>query len=173
MTDTRNRTRKIALSGILTALVFVVTYLIKIPIPATEGYVNPGDAVILISAFILGPYAAIPAAIGSALSDLLAGYAVYILPTFIIKGAMGLVAGLVLKHSAGEGVSFGRRLVAFTAAELIMVGGYFAFESMPFMYGVAAALVSVPFNLIQGLAGMVMAFPLSYVKVIGTRKQYS
>ena len=173
MTDTRSRTKKIALSGILTALVFVVTYLIKIPIPSTEGYVNPGDSVILISAFILGPYAAIPAAIGSALSDLLAGYAVYILPTFIIKGLVGLVAGLILKHGAGESVSFGRRLVAFTVAELIMVGGYFAFESMPFMYGVAAALVSVPFNLIQGLAGMLMAFPVSYVKVIGARKQYS
>lgn len=153
-------TKRIALAGVFTALVFVMTFLIRIPIPATEGYVNLGDAVILTASFLLGPFAAIPAAIGSALADLMGGYAHYIIPTAVIKGAMGGVAGLILKKQK----TTSRRIIAFVLAEVIMVGGYFAFEAMPFMYGPSAALLSVPFNAIQGLAGILVALPLSYVR---------
>ena len=158
-------TRKVAMAGVITALIFVLTYLIRIPIPATEGYVNLGDAAILIASFILGPFAAIPAAIGSALADLIAGYAHYIVPTAVIKGAMGGVAGLILKQQK----TTPRRIIAFILAELIMVVGYFAFEAMPFMYGVSAALVSVPFNALQGLTGILVALPISYVRILSKR----
>ena len=153
-------TRKIAVSGVLAALVFVATFFVRFPIPATEGYVNLGDAVILVCAFVLGPFAAIPAAIGSAMGDLIAGYAHYIIPTLVIKGTMGFTAGVILRNH--KKAPF--RVLAFVAAELIMVGGYFLFESLPFMYGVPVALTSVPFNAIQGLTAIVVAFPLSYVK---------
>ena len=153
-------TKKIAIAGVFTALVFVMTYLIRIPIPATEGYINMGDAMILLGSFVLGPFAAIPAGLGSALADLMSGYAHYIIPTLIIKSAMGGVAGYIL--SKKKSVVF--RLLAFIVAELIMVAGYFGFESLPFMYGVATALLSVPFNLIQGAAAIITAFPISFVR---------
>ena len=94
MSNNVPKLRKVAICGLMAAFVFVAT---QIRIPTAIGYINLGDPVILISSFILGPIAFFPAAIGSALSDLLAGYAQYIIPTFIIKGLMGYVAGVSLR----------------------------------------------------------------------------
>ena len=47
-----------------------------------------------------------------------------------------------------------RALLAFVIAELVMVLGYFAFESV--LYGMTAAWAAVGPNLIQGLAGVVL-----------------
>ena len=148
--------RKIALFGILTAFVFVATML---HIPTAIGHINLGDAVILLSSYILGPAAFVPAAFGSALGDLIAGYPQYIIPTFIIKGVMGLVGGLLFKKGLP------RRIIAGIIVELIMVAGYFAFESLPFMYGPEAALGSVPFNLFQGAVGIIVSIAVSYIPV--------
>ena len=115
--------RRLALGGVLSALVLLMTYLIKLPVPATGGYVHPGDGVIFLAAILLGPYAALIGAVGSALADLLGGYFVYILPTFLIKGAMGAVAGLMARRKTPL-----RNALVFTLCEGIMVLGYFLFE---------------------------------------------
>lgn len=58
---------------VLAALVCVATMLIQIPIPATGGYANLGDGVILVCAYLISPlYAVIAAGLGSMLADLLA-----------------------------------------------------------------------------------------------------
>lgn len=158
----RNNLKKIAYAGVLTALVFVGT---EIHIPTAIGHVNLGDMVILLSSYIMGPFAFIPAAIGSTLADLLAGYPQYAVATFLIKGIMGLAAGLMLKRNSSGKVSLPRKLSASFVTELIMIAGYFAFESLPFMYGVEAALGSVIPNGIQASAAIVGAVPLMYVKV--------
>ena len=161
MSDQRRHLRKITFAGILAAFIFVGT---EIHVPTAIGHVNLGDVVILVSAYILGPIAAIPAAVGSALADLLAGYPQYIAPTFIIKGLMGLVAGLILRRKPDHKVPFLKRLLAALIAEAIMIGGYFAFESLPFMYGVTAAIGSLIPNLIQAAAAIIGAIPLTYIK---------
>ena len=153
--------RKIAYAGVLAGLVFVGT---ELHIPTAIGHINLGDLVILVSAYILGPFAFIPAAIGSTLADLIAGYPQYAVATFLIKGIMGFVAGLLLKRDKEGKVSLGRKLSASFVAEVIMIAGYFAFESLPFMYGVAAALGSVIPNGIQASAAIVGAVPLMYLK---------
>lgn len=158
----KNNLRKIAYSGVLAALVFIGT---ELHIPTAIGHINLGDLVILVSAYILGPVAFFPAAIGSTLADLLAGYPQYAAATFLIKGIMGLVAGLLLRRNAQGKVSIARKLSASFVAELIMLAGYFAFESLPFMYGVEAALGSVIPNGIQASAAIVGAVPLMYLKV--------
>jgi uncharacterized membrane protein len=114
-----------------------------------------GDGVLLMSSYLLGPFAFFPAAIGSALADLLKGYTVYIPATFVIKGLMGLVAGLIMKK---ENVSFVRKLLAFLVAETIMVTGYFAFETL--LYGAKEASFLALWNLVQGAVGMVIAMIL-------------
>ena len=165
--------RKIAYAGVLAALTFVGT---ELHIPTAIGHINLGDLVILVSAYILGPFAFIPAAIGSTLADLIAGYPQYAVATFLIKGVMGFVAGLLLKRDSEGKVSLGRKLSASFAAEVIMIAGYFAFESLPFMYGVAAALGSVIPNSIQASAAIVGAVPLMYLKpfaVVRTSIQHS
>ncbi len=165
MTDNANKTRTrsnlriIAESGILAALVFVAT---ELRIPTAVGYINLGDGVILLASYFLGPAAFFPAAIGSALGDLIAGYPVYIAPTFVIKGLMGLAASLIMRKSEGRkaaGVLI--RIAAGVTSELIMVSGYYAFETV--IYGAEAALGSVVFNLIQGGVAVLLAIPLTYL----------
>jgi len=164
--NSKNHLRVIALCGIFAALVFIGT---ELKIPTAIGYMNLGDGVILIASYFIGPAAFFPAAIGSALGDLIAGYPVYIAPTFVIKGLMGLVAALIMKQSHGKkAAGLVLRLVAGIIAELIMVGGYFAFEML--MYGAEAALGSVAFNFIQAGAAIVIAIPLTYAIRIKKQK---
>lgn len=92
-------TKKITYTAIMIALVFVGTFAIRIPVPFSGGYIHPGDSMVFISGLILGPiYGALAAGIGSALSDLLGGYAEWVLPTLLIKAAMGYIVGYV-SHS--------------------------------------------------------------------------
>lgn len=158
-TKARSKLRLTALCGIFAALVFIGT---QIRIPTAIGYINLGDGVILIASYFIGPAAFFPGAIGSALSDLIAGYPMYIAPSFLIKGLMGLAAALIMNVSHGKKAALGFviRLAACLGAELIMVGGYFVFEAL--YYDVAAAAGSVVFNLIQAGAAIVIAIPLTY-----------
>jgi uncharacterized membrane protein len=158
--DNKTRQRRLAYAGMLAAFVFAGT---EIHVSTAIGYVNLGDAVMLIAAYLLGPFAFFPAAIGSALGDLMAGYAQYIIPTFIIKGAMGAIAGAILLSKEGKQIPIARRIIAAVLAEIIMVGGYFAFEALPFMYGPAAAAGSLIPNLIQAAAAIAIAIPITYV----------
>lgn len=139
--------KRLAMGSVMAALVFVMTYLPKIPVPVTGGYVHLGDGMIMLAAMLLGPMGAAAAAVGSALSDLVGGYMTYLVPTFVIKGAMALVAWKLYKP--------GRWLqtcLAFILAEAVMVAGYFVFEAA--LYGVPAALGAVGPNAIQGVAGV-------------------
>ena len=157
-TKARSKLRITALCGIFAALVFTGT---QLRIPTAIGYINLGDGVILIASYFIGPAAFFPGAIGSALSDLIAGYPMYIAPTFFIKGLMGLVAALIMTKAHGKKASgLVVRLIACVAAELIMVAGYFVFEAL--YYEVAAAVGSVLFNLFQAGIAIVLAIPLTY-----------
>ena len=155
--DRKKTLRLIAFCGITAAFVFLGT---QLRIPTAIGYINLGDAVILIASYVIGPAAFFPAAIGSAIADLIAGYPMYILPTFVIKGLMGLAAGFIMKHPEHR-PHLVKRLLAGVAAEIIMVFGYFVVEI--FLYDVAAAAASVPFNLIQAAAALIIAVPVTYL----------
>ena len=52
--------KKTAYAGVLAALIFVGT---ELHIPTAIGHINLGDLVILVSSYILGPFAFLPAAI--------------------------------------------------------------------------------------------------------------
>jgi len=159
----RRKIKKIAYTGVLAALIFVGT---EIHVPTLIGHINLGDLVILITSFILGPFAAVPAAIGSAIADLISGYAQYALPTFLIKGIMGFTAGLIMIRKGDRKITLPLKLTAAVLAEIIMISGYFAFESLPFMYGVKAAIGSLIPNLIQAGCAIAGAIPLTYVKFL-------
>ena len=141
--------KKLTLAGVMAALVFVMTYIPKVPVPVTGGYVHLGDGAIFLSALLLGPLGVPAAAIGSGLSDILGGYMVYALPTMVIKALVALIAWKGWKEG-----SWVRTVVAFILAEIVMVVGYFAFEA--FMYGAAAAWAAVGPNCIQGIAGVAL-----------------
>ncbi len=143
-----NNYRKLTYGGLIGALVFLGTYILSFPIP--NGYLNLGDGIILISSVILGPYAAVPAAIGSILADFSSGYAMYIPFTFVIKALVAFVPAMLLK---GKKISWKTLIFPFTLAELIMVSGYFIADTILWDLGGIAA---VPFNLLQGLFGLII-----------------
>ena len=61
MNKSLKNTQKLAVGGMMAALVFAATYLFKIPISITQGYIHLGDAFIMLGAVLLD-WTAIPAA---------------------------------------------------------------------------------------------------------------
>ncbi|MBQ1978079.1 MAG: ECF transporter S component [Ruminococcus sp.] len=151
----------IVTASLLAALCCVATF-IKLPVVTpTGGYVNLGDTVIVMTAFMLSPvYAALAAGIGSMLADILMGYAQYAPGTFAIKALMALLAGLFLfavKKTAEKNkiLTFIFIILSAVCAEIIMVGGYFLYEAYLLGYGAAGAFGSVLPNVFQGIAGII------------------
>ena len=100
-------TKKLCAMGLLVALTCVATMIIQIPIPATQGYVNIGDSIVLISAIFFGPQVGFVAGgLGSGLADLLSGYPQWAIATFIIKGihlpALSLFLRRSQRHLSGQ-----------------------------------------------------------------------
>ena len=155
-------TKKLVLAALFAALTFCATFVIKIP-TVTGGYVHLGDSFVLTSAWVLGPvWGTAAAAIGSALSDLLGGYPVYILPTFIIKGLMALAAYGIFKLINVK-KTYISRIIGAIVAEVIMVGGYYLCESTFLGYGFVGALASVPANAVQAAFGIISGVVITEV----------
>lgn len=153
----RFTTKKLVTAAMFAALACVATMSIRIPTPGTGGYIHPGDAVVILCGIFMDPVTAFLAAgIGSGMADLLGGYFIYVPITFMIKGLVAyLCSRLAVKISAG-----GKPLMVGVAAGgvidiVVVAGGYCLCEI--FLYGLGAALASVPSNLIQGLGGLVIA----------------
>ncbi len=180
--------KAICLSGLFIAIVCVSTLFIKIPTPATEGYIHFGDGFIIIISVLFGKkYGAVAGGVGSALADVFAGSAHWALFTLIIKGFMGFAAGSIKDYSDENSKFFSpKNIVAAFAAEIIMVAGYFIcaillkgyfmtpdIEDLTiisrFDFGVIKALASLPSNLVQAIGGIlifdVLGFALHNAKL--------
>lgn len=155
---TADRPRTLVLTAVLAAMACAATLVIRVPSP-TGGYMNLGDAVVLLGAYLLGPgWGAAAAGVGSALADLLGGYPVYIPATLVIKAAMAaLAAGLyrVLGRRGGWTLA-----VCGAAAEALMVTGYWLFDALlasaggrAFGAALAGAAAGIPGNLVQAVFG--------------------
>lgn len=152
-----NKTLKLVTAAMLAALTCIATMIIRVPTIGTNGYVNIGDTIVLISAWLMGfPYGALAAGIGSGLADLLAGYASYVPGTTIIKFAMAFAAyKLYTILCAKKLPKAAAYIISSVIAELIMVLGYFLYEATFLGYGMAAA-ASIPSNAIQGITCLVL-----------------
>ena len=147
--------KKLTMTALMAAVVFVVTYVIRVPMPvASGGYANVGDASVYMAAALLGgPAGMAAAAIGSGLADILAGAGLYIPATIVIKGLMGFICGKLMER---EG--FARFLIAAIIGGAIMVGGYAAYEAaVVFQENPVMALLNVPMNLVQWACGVAVA----------------
>lgn len=155
--------QKLILSALFAALTYVATNIIHVPTPATNGYVNLGDCMVLLGAFLLGPaYGAAAGGIGSMLADLLLGYMSYAPGTLLIKGFMAVAAALLFKLLRDKTGRVAATAIGGVAAECIMVFGYFAYESILLGYGLAAA-ASIPGNVFQGIVGLALGISLYQV----------
>ena len=151
-----NNLKKLILAALFAALSCVATMSIRIPTPGTGGYIHPGDAIVILSGVILGPvWGFLAGGIGSALSDLIGGYFIYVPITFVIKGLVALAAGLLYQKVGKNQKSRYIAVILGGVADIILVaGGYFVCES--FIYGAGAA-ASIPANIIQGIGGLVIS----------------
>lgn len=105
-------TKQLTQTALLTALVFVVTRFIQIPIPL--GYFNVGNVIILFGClFLSSPFGIIAGGLGSALADLVS-YPVYTIPTFIIKTIMPYIFYKLQN----------KPMIAFAISTLIPLFGY-------------------------------------------------
>ena len=158
--DMKMNLKKLVMTALFAALACVATMSIRIPTPGTNGYIHPGDAVVILSGIILGPaYGLLAGGIGSAMADLLGGYFVYVPITFVIKGLIAVLAGLIYQKAGKPKTSRYVCVVLGGIVDIVLVaGGYFLCEA--FMYGAAGAAASIPANIIQGVGGLVISLVL-------------
>jgi len=155
-----NFTTKIAVLVIMTAVTAVFTYMVRVPITLTKGYLNLGDVAIFFTALLFGPWTAlITGGLGTALADILAGYSQWAPLTFFAHGVQGFLAGILFHRLSGKSPRLGQFKTylalgaAFLGGTIIMVGTYFAAGAV--MYGAEAALVELPGNILQNVAGII------------------
>lgn len=163
--DTKaSATFKVILTALFAALICIATMLVQIPIPATGGYANLGDGVILICAFLLHPACAVAAAgLGSMLADLLAGYIAYAPGTLVIKAGVALITCMIFRvfsSKSSAGFSLFSIIVSSLLAETFMIIGYFFYEAVILGLGMGAA-AGVLGNAGQAVVGAVIACTLS------------
>ena len=143
--------KKLVMCGFGMAVVFVLTAFVAIPI-GQFGYVNLGDAGVMLFASILNPALAFAVGgIGSASADLYLGFSQYAIFTFLIKGLEAVVVSYVFKTLKGKVSYFG-----FLVAVVVMVFGYYLTDAI--LYGdFIVALGGVGFNFMQGMVSLIIA----------------
>ena len=104
---------------------------------------------------VVGLVGMLAGGIGSALSDLIGGYFVYVPITLVIKGLVALVSGLIYQKMCRYGKNRYVAVILGGITDIVFVaGGYFICEF--FLYGSGAA-ASIPANIIQGVGGLIIS----------------
>ena len=154
--------RNLALSGLMGALVLLLTYWPHIPVG--NGYVHMGDTFIYLAAVLLPlPYGLAVATAGAALADCLSGFALWAPATIVIKGLT-----VLLFTSKSDKLLCLRNQLAPIGAGVLCAGGYYLYEAV--LYGnYIAPLTSIPGNLIQSLVSGVVF----YIKAMALKKRKS
>ena len=151
------------LTALFMAMIMVLTAMTKIPVPATKGYVHLGDCMIFVAVVVLGrKYGTIAAGVGSALADIIGGYAYYAPVTLIVKSLMAFVMARFIiwalkkfEHHPVIPIGIGMAL-----AGALMATGYYCAEVI--MYGnFLLPVAAIPGNIAQFVAGMAVALPLT------------
>lgn len=152
-----NAVRALARTGVLAALTCGATLAVRVASP-TGGYLNLGDAAVLLGAWLLGPwYGAAAAGVGSMLADVLAGAAMYAPATLVVKAVMALTAGGLYRRL---GRFRGGLLFCGAAGEVPMLAGYWLYDAL-LLRSFSGAAAGVPGNLVQALFGMAAAAALA------------
>ena len=149
LTMKKNHTKLMCLSGIFSALVFVITAYLHVP--TYNGYVHCGDGVIFIAACILPmPYSVAVGVLGAMLADLLTGFAIWAPGSMIIKGLL-----VLLFTCRSNKIVTKRNLVALLPAALISAAGYYLYEAL-ITGSFTASLSGIPASLVQAAASSIV-----------------
>lgn len=158
------KTKTLVLTALMACLVLLATMAIRIPSPFTQGYIHLGDALIFISVLLLGKkYGAAAAGLGSAMADVMGGFAMYAPWTLVIKGFMAFVMGLFVEMSLKKKKNH-IKIAGVPLVQIVgmIIGGVF----MALGYGVVdgflagnmvSGILGIPFNVIQFVVGLILA----------------
>jgi uncharacterized membrane protein len=148
---------QISLMAVMAALVAVGTLIVRIPNPM-GGYFNVGDVMIFVAALTFNPIVGgFAGGVGSAIADMI-GFPVFAVPTLIIKGLEGLLAGLITSRK-----SVFRDVLAVVVAGSEMIIGYFLVELYLLGWGLGGALAELPGNAAQVIIGGLVGIPIAII----------
>jgi uncharacterized membrane protein len=139
-----------ALTAIFAALIYILTAFLAIPVPATGGYINLGDMLVMFTALLFGPIVGgLAGGFGSMLADILSPYYIYAPATLIIKGIEGFIIGIISNPRKNNSRLSYRDLIAVLIGGILIPLGYFIYEAFILNLGIVVALVEVPGNFFQ------------------------
>ena len=86
------------------------------------------------------------------------GFPLFAIPTLIIKGIEGFLAGLIASDKR-----LARDVIAVVFAGVEMVIGYFVVEAFILQWGIAGALAEIPANIVQIAVGGMIGIPIAHI----------
>jgi uncharacterized membrane protein len=148
--------------GVLAAVIAVMTFLVRVPVAPTRGYIHLGDVGVYFSAFAFGSLIGFLASgLGTGIADVMGGYVHWAPFSFLIHGAQAVVTAYLARNGHWTGAMLG-----WVAGTVVMVGGYYLAGGV--MYGFGPALTEVPMNLLQATVGGLVGWPLA----VAVRRAY-
>lgn len=167
MANNRNKTFRICFIGLMAAIVFVVNYL-RIPFMGTQLHMT--NALCVLCGLLFGPGAGFLAAgLGSSLYDIVAGWGAECIITFINKGVIALVAGLIGYKAARKDVTTSADRARIIAGSVLGALAYVALYMLKtFVFGqlvdgltfdavIAKMLTKLPGSLMNAVFAFIVA----------------
>lgn len=150
---------KVAVVAVLTAVVVVFTLVVRIP--TAKGYLNLCDVAIMFIALTFGPWSAfIAAGLGTALADLISGYAQWAPISFLVHGVEGLLVALIVRQKGDAPVTLVRKILAALVCVATVSLGYFALSTL-FISTASVAAAEIPGNIMQSGVGFVLGIAIA------------
>ncbi len=140
----------------LIPLVTLITLFIRIPLPS-RGYFNFGDVAVVFAGLLLGykqvnrffVMGFIAGGLGSAMADVVGGFAVFAPFTFVAKGLEAGLASISLRKSTVL------HYALLVAGGMCMVVTYFVVETFMPSFGFQLAVQEIIPNVIQAVGGII------------------
>lgn len=146
---------RITNTAIFTTIILLSTMLIKFSTGLGEGYIHFGDCFVYLSACILPfPYCLIASALGGAFADILGGFAIWSIPTAIIKVLIALPLMLVSKKNKTQKILTVKTASMALISGAVTIMGYFIAECI--LYSSASATLSLIGNSIQAVSSGIL-----------------
>ena len=150
----KHQTRWLAIIAVIIAFNVALSYVVKIPVPATNGFVNLVEAGIFVAAMLGGAKSGmIVGGLSGLLLDLFAGYPQWMFFSLIIHGLEGLVVGYF-----GFQKQLLSQVVGLVVGSNIMVIGYMLAGTL--LYNWTAGVAAIIGNVAQAVMGLIVALIL-------------
>lgn len=147
----------LSLTAVSAAFVAVFTIAVRIPVPATSGYISLCDAAVVFISYAFGTVTGLIAGgLGSAAADLLGGYPQFAVISFIVHGLEAFLAGLLVRKNSQ---SVPTMILGAIISIITVCGGYLLLEVL-FITTFSSAVVEVPMNALQSGVGSVIGLLL-------------